>query len=54
MLHFSTFSLGHHQEKSIKHKLSYLNLVDLLWIHIIQFFVFVILSEYTLRNLKNI
>jgi hypothetical protein len=29
--------LGHHQANSIKHKLIYLNLVTLLWIHIMQF-----------------
>jgi hypothetical protein len=29
--------LGHHWANSIKHKQSYLNLVALIWIHIMQF-----------------
>jgi hypothetical protein len=46
--------LGHHQANSIKHKLSYLNLVALIWIHIMQLFVVAIISEYILKNVNNI
>lgn len=31
--------LGHHQANNMKYKLSYLNLVAPIWIHIIQFIV---------------
>jgi hypothetical protein len=31
--------LGHHQANYIKHKLSYLNLVALIWVHIKQYIV---------------
>jgi hypothetical protein len=33
------FYLGHQQENSLKHKLRYLNLVALIWIHSMQFFL---------------
>jgi hypothetical protein len=46
--------LGHHQANSIKHNRSYLNLVALIWIHIMQFFVIVIISEYIVKNINNI
>jgi hypothetical protein len=46
--------LGHHQANSIKHLLSYLNLVALIRNHIMQFFVVVIISEYILKNVNNI
>jgi hypothetical protein len=35
--------LGHHQANSMKHKLSYLNLVALIRIHIMQF-IFVVVN----------
>jgi hypothetical protein len=41
--------LGHHQANSIKHKLSYLNLVATL-----SKFLVVIIAEYTLKNVNNI
>jgi hypothetical protein len=48
--------LGHHQANSIKHKLSYLNLVALRLIHarIMQLSLVLIISEYTLKNVNNI
>jgi hypothetical protein len=48
--------LDHHQANSIKHKLSYLNLVALIWIHtrIMKLFVVVIITEYDLKNVNNI
>jgi hypothetical protein len=45
--------LGHHLVNSIKHKLSFLNLVALIWIHIMQFFVVVIITEQTLKNARQ-
>jgi hypothetical protein len=42
--------LGHHQAIFIEHKLSYLNLISLIWIHITQFFVAAIICEYMLKN----
>jgi hypothetical protein len=48
--------LGHHQAHSIKHKLSYLNLVALIWIHtrIMQLFVVVVIRACTLKNVNEI
>jgi hypothetical protein len=41
--------LGYHQVSPIKHKLSYFNLVALIWIYIVQFFVALIISKCALK-----
>jgi hypothetical protein len=46
--------LGHHQTNFVKHKLSYLNLAVLIWIHVMQFLVVVLVGEYTLKNANGI
>jgi hypothetical protein len=54
MLRVSIFYLGHHQVNSIKQKPSYLNLLALIWAHIVQPLVVAIISEYILTNVNNI